>query len=252
MQTVWSKMWIGINLFNCIHITAFANVHIHGEIQSKLGCYKCTIISVSIFFYTMTTMQNFEFFYLWRHTHLEWLSAYLLSYNLFYVFIPGGGKKATKITVAIAVGIWFLAFLTAVPALVGSHIKAVRDGSGKIRFSVCYPFPENWLNKKYPKVMVMSKFLVLYVIPLIIIFGFYVSIAVSLIMSTRNVPGELQGMHRQVKYYWFIFFVFWHLRNPALVDNLKWKSKALKDDARPKSFDAWVLSLRCIHYVCTS
>jgi len=117
------------------------------------------------------------------------------------MLFPGGGKKATRITVAIAVGIWFLAFLTAVPALIGTHIKAVTDDSGKIKFSVCYPFPEDWLNHMYPKVMVMSKFLVLYVIPLIIIFGFYVSMAVSLIMSTRNVPGELQGMHRQVKYY---------------------------------------------------
>ncbi|CAG9767105.1 unnamed protein product [Ceutorhynchus assimilis] len=110
-----------------------------------------------------------------------------------------GGKKATRITVATAVGIWILAILCAIPALLGSHIKEIRDDEGTLCLEVCYPFPEDWLKGTYPQLMVMSKFLVLYIIPLIIIFGFYLSMAISLIMSTRNVPGELQGMHRQIK-----------------------------------------------------
>ncbi|ERL96297.1 hypothetical protein D910_01794 [Dendroctonus ponderosae] len=85
------------------------------------------------------------------------------------------------------------------PALVGSHIKAICDEDGSLCIEVCYPFPEHWMNEAYPQVMVMAKFLVLYIIPLFIIFGFYLSMAISLIMSTRNVPGELQGMHRQIK-----------------------------------------------------
>ncbi|ENN77705.1 hypothetical protein YQE_05777, partial [Dendroctonus ponderosae] len=111
----------------------------------------------------------------------------------------GGGKKATRITVATAVAIWLLAVLCAMPALVGSHIKAICDEDGSLCIEVCYPFPEHWMNEAYPQVMVMAKFLVLYIIPLFIIFGFYLSMAISLIMSTRNVPGELQGMHRQIK-----------------------------------------------------
>ncbi|XP_048519891.1 neuropeptide CCHamide-1 receptor [Dendroctonus ponderosae] len=110
-----------------------------------------------------------------------------------------GGKKATRITVATAVAIWLLAVLCAMPALVGSHIKAICDEDGSLCIEVCYPFPEHWMNEAYPQVMVMAKFLVLYIIPLFIIFGFYLSMAISLIMSTRNVPGELQGMHRQIK-----------------------------------------------------
>ncbi|XP_066153092.1 neuropeptide CCHamide-1 receptor [Euwallacea fornicatus] len=110
-----------------------------------------------------------------------------------------GGKKATRITVATAVGIWILAIICSLPALIGSHIRQFGDDQGSKMFEVCYPFPQDWLNGSYPKVMVMLKFLVLYVIPLVIIFGFYLSMSISLIMSTRNVPGELQGMHRQIK-----------------------------------------------------
>nr|WIM48640.1 putative neuropeptide CCHamide-1 receptor [Euwallacea interjectus] len=110
-----------------------------------------------------------------------------------------GGKKATRITVATAVGIWILAIICSLPALIGSHIRQFWDDQGNKMFEVCYPFPQDWLNGSYPRVMVMLKFLVLYVIPLVIIFGFYLSMSISLIMSTRNVPGELQGMHRQIK-----------------------------------------------------
>ncbi|KAF7277145.1 hypothetical protein GWI33_009403 [Rhynchophorus ferrugineus] len=83
------------------------------------------------------------------------------------------------------------------PALIGSHIRKFSDDDSNLHFEVCYPFPEGWLNGKYPQVMVMSRFLVLYVIPLTIIFAFYLSMALSLITSMRNVPGEMQGMHRQ-------------------------------------------------------
>ncbi|XP_050299028.1 neuropeptide CCHamide-1 receptor [Anthonomus grandis grandis] len=110
-----------------------------------------------------------------------------------------GGKKATRITVGIALSIWILAILCAMPALIGSHIKELRNEDGSIFLEVCYPFPTQWLNGTYPQVMVMSKFLVLYVVPLIIIFIFYVSMGISLILSTRNAPGELQGMQRQIK-----------------------------------------------------
>ncbi|XP_030754400.1 neuropeptide CCHamide-1 receptor-like [Sitophilus oryzae] len=110
-----------------------------------------------------------------------------------------GGRRATRITICTAVGIWVLAFICAIPALIGSHIKEIRDDDDVLRFEVCYPFPEEWLDYQYPKVMVMARFLVLYIIPLTIIFGFYLSMAISLITSTRNVPGELQGMHRQIR-----------------------------------------------------
>ncbi|KAL1497336.1 hypothetical protein ABEB36_008318 [Hypothenemus hampei] len=111
----------------------------------------------------------------------------------------GGGKKATRITVATAIGIWILAIICAIPGFYGSHIKNIWNDNETFCLEVCYPFPEKWLNGHYGQIMVVAKFLILYIIPLIIIFGFYVSMAASLIMSTKNVPGELQGMHRQIK-----------------------------------------------------
>lgn len=115
-------------------------------------------------------------------------------------FISGGGRRATRITICIAVSIWIVAIICALPAALASHIKGIPEENSQ--FFVCYPFP-HWLNDSYPQVMVGSKFLILYVIPLTIIAIFYLSMAASLIMSTRNVPGEMQGMHRQVcnKYY---------------------------------------------------
>ncbi|XP_063915438.1 neuropeptide CCHamide-1 receptor [Zophobas morio] len=105
-----------------------------------------------------------------------------------------GGRKATRITLCIAISIWILAILCAVPAAVGSHLKDIEG-----QFVVCYPFPTHWLNNKYPQVMVLLRFLILYVIPLTIIAVFYLNMANHLIVSTKNVPGEAQGTQRQIR-----------------------------------------------------
>lgn len=110
--------------------------------------------------------------------------------------VTGGGRKATRITLGIAVSIWLLAILCAVPAAVGSHLLEIKEGT--VEITVCYPFPREWLNYNYPKVNVMMRFLILYVIPLTIIAIFYMNMANHLIVSTRNVPGEMQGTQRQV------------------------------------------------------
>lgn len=70
---------------------------------------------------------------------------------------------------------------------------------GSISFTVCYPFPQDWLNNQYPKINVLMRFLVLYILPLTIIAIFYLKMANYLIISTHNVPGEMQGTQRQVK-----------------------------------------------------
>lgn len=78
----------------------------------------------------------------------------------------------------------------------GSHLLEIKEGT--VEITVCYPFPREWLNYNYPKVNVMMRFLILYVIPLTIIAIFYMNMANHLIVSTRNVPGEMQGTQRQV------------------------------------------------------
>lgn len=41
-----------------------------------------------------------------------------------FVLFPGGGKRATRLTVATAIGIWILAALLATPAYVGSFLRS--------------------------------------------------------------------------------------------------------------------------------
>jgi gastrin-releasing peptide receptor len=92
--------------------------------------------------------------------------------------------------------IWILAILFGIPALVGSHVKYFYVNKEKT-FSVCYPFPDEW-GPEYAKGVVLGKFLVFYACPLQIIAIFYALIAVHLIRSASNVPGETQGTARQV------------------------------------------------------
>ncbi|XP_075168246.1 CCHamide-1 receptor [Haematobia irritans] len=108
----------------------------------------------------------------------------------------GGGKRATRMTIAIAVSIWLLAIICGLPALIGTYIKEIVVNSNK-SFSLCYPFPEEW-GWEYAKTMVLLRFLVYYAIPLVIIGVFYVLIARHL-MYAANVPGEMQGAVRQVR-----------------------------------------------------
>ncbi|XP_073844488.1 CCHamide-1 receptor [Musca autumnalis] len=108
----------------------------------------------------------------------------------------GGGKRATRLTIAIAVSIWLLAIICGLPALIGTYVKEVAVNSNK-SFSFCYPFPEEW-GWEYAKLMVLLRFLVYYAIPLVIIGVFYVLIARHL-MYAANVPGEMQGAVRQVR-----------------------------------------------------
>lgn len=112
--------------------------------------------------------------------------------------VLGGGRKATRITITIAVSIWLLAILCAIPSAIGTHVKHF-SGHGGIEFYVCYPYPDDWLEHNYHRILILFRFLILYVIPLTIICIFYLGMAVYLFLSTRNVPGELQGMQRQVK-----------------------------------------------------
>ncbi|XP_019880954.2 neuropeptide CCHamide-1 receptor [Aethina tumida] len=109
-----------------------------------------------------------------------------------------GGKKATRITLCVAISIWLLSIICAVPAAVASYLRRFQDGDRY--FDVCYPYPETWLNHRYAQVMVLAKFFFLYLIPLVVIAMFYICMAAYLFMSTKNLPGEMQGgMQRQVR-----------------------------------------------------
>ncbi|XP_039294765.1 neuropeptide CCHamide-1 receptor [Nilaparvata lugens] len=108
-----------------------------------------------------------------------------------------GGRGATRCTIMIACGIWLLAALCAVPAAITSYIRDFTDNN-KVLFHVCYPYPVEW-GPMYPKTVVLIKFLFYYAIPLVIIAFFYSLMARHLILSTRNIPGEMQCQVRQVR-----------------------------------------------------
>ncbi|BFG05040.1 neuropeptide CCHamide-1 receptor [Drosophila madeirensis] len=108
----------------------------------------------------------------------------------------GGGRRATRMTLAIAVSIWLLAIICGLPALIGSYLKHVQLTKEKA-IDICYPYPDTW-GIDYAKTMVLLHFLVYYAIPLVIIAVFYVLIALHL-MYTASVPGEIQGAVRQVR-----------------------------------------------------
>ncbi|XP_058464452.1 neuropeptide CCHamide-1 receptor-like [Malaya genurostris] len=109
----------------------------------------------------------------------------------------GGGRKATRMTIIIAVFIWVLAILFATPAIVGTHIR-IEKVNKDVTIEFCYPFPGEW-GPEYARGIVLCKFLAYYAIPLCIIALFYALIARHLIHSAKHVPGETQGTVRQVK-----------------------------------------------------
>lgn len=80
------------------------------------------------------------------------------------------------------------------PGGVGSYLRVFH---GPPDFVACYPFPEEW-GMGYARANVLARFLVFYAIPLTVIGGFYAVMARHLVISAKNVPGEMQGAHRQV------------------------------------------------------
>lgn len=108
-----------------------------------------------------------------------------------------GGRGATRCTILIALGIWGLAFVCAIPAAIGSYIRPFVRRNVTV-FEACYPYPDVW-GPLYPKGAVLVRFLLYYAIPLSIIGFFYILMARHLIQSTRNMPGEIQGQARQIR-----------------------------------------------------
>lgn len=100
-------------------------------------------------------------------------------------------------TLLIAVAIWLLAAILALPSTFFSslHTGRVTDGH---EIEYCYPFPIEF-GERYRKGVVLFKFLAYYAVPLCIIACFYILMAKHLEMTTRNMPGEMQGQSSQIR-----------------------------------------------------
>ncbi|KAF6210431.1 hypothetical protein GE061_013537 [Apolygus lucorum] len=101
------------------------------------------------------------------------------------------------LTIFIALAIWMLSCILALPAAIFSRIDTVWV-SNDTEIEFCTPFPPEF-GEMYKKSIVLFRFLGYYAGPLFIIAAFYTLMARHLVLSTRNMPGELQGQSNQVK-----------------------------------------------------
>ncbi|XP_025988429.1 neuropeptide CCHamide-1 receptor isoform X2 [Solenopsis invicta] len=152
-----------------------------GLLLCKLSeCAKDISVGVSVF--TLTALSADRFFAIvdpMRKLH-----------------VTGSGKRATRFTIIVAVLIWVLAGVCAVPGSF-SYIRVFKVNRN-VSFCVCYPFPEEF-GTNYPKVLLICRFFMYYLIPLSIIAVFYMLMARHLMRSTKNIPGEMQGQVKQVQ-----------------------------------------------------
>ncbi|KAJ8687387.1 hypothetical protein QAD02_023181, partial [Eretmocerus hayati] len=146
-----------------------------GPILCKVSeCAKDISIGVSVF--TLTALSADRFFAIvdpMRKLHAT-----------------GGGKRATRFTKMVASFIWLMAIFCAIPASF-SHLREMRVNTN-VTFLTCYPFPEEF-GPTYPKLIVILRFCIFYIVPLFIIAVFYILMAIHLLRSTKNIPGEMQG-----------------------------------------------------------
>ncbi|OQR72361.1 gastrin-releasing peptide receptor-like [Tropilaelaps mercedesae] len=95
-----------------------------------------------------------------------------------------GGQHDRRVTVVITGLAWFFASLMAIPGAYFSYLGEAHL-PGKPPIVYCHPFPQH-MQPWYPRIMVMVKFLVQYVIPLIVIATFYILMARSLIKTAKS------------------------------------------------------------------
>jgi hypothetical protein len=154
----------------------------YGELICKMSeCVKDISIGVSVF--TLTALSADRYF--------------AIVYPMRKLHTGGGGRRATRLTILCAVFIWALAVVCALPAGVVSYIRVEKINETK-SISFCYPFPVSW-GEMYAKSMVITKFFIYYAIPLVVISFFYLLMARHLILSTINIPGEMQGQAKQIR-----------------------------------------------------
>ncbi|XP_066996504.1 neuropeptide CCHamide-1 receptor-like [Anabrus simplex] len=153
----------------------------YGEVICKLSeCAKDVSIGVSVF--TLTALSA---------------ERYCAIVSPMRRHVGGGRLSAKAFTLLVAVGIWVLAFLFALPDTINSYIREVPIPD-QANIEVCFPFPEE-MGPHYARIIVMMKFLVYYAIPLCIIACFYILMARHLELSTQNMPGERQGQSTQIR-----------------------------------------------------
>ncbi|GFV96739.1 neuropeptide CCHamide-1 receptor [Trichonephila clavipes] len=125
----------------------------------------------------------------------------LLSYDRYIAIVlpmkKHTGSRAKTRTIMLVFSIWFLSIILACPGAYFSFLWQVPVSQDRIIY-VCYPFPKDMMPW-YPRIVVITKFLLVYGMPLILIGSFYVMIAWHLITSSRNNIGQNPSHVKQLK-----------------------------------------------------
>ncbi|XP_052807727.1 neuropeptide CCHamide-1 receptor-like [Mya arenaria] len=107
--------------------------------------------------------------------------------------------KPTLITVVTVVGIWILSAALAIPEAVTSNVLYFEGGAQMdnenttivpVTIAICKIYPEDSLPVWYSKAHSMYRFIVFFVIPLLVIAMFYVMMARILVISSKALPCE--------------------------------------------------------------
>lgn len=119
------------------------------------GSFLCSLsefmkdVSIGVSVFTLTALSGDRYFAIVDplrkfHAHGEFKfgvygSLSGLKTNFLFVlllYFAGGGRRATRMTLATAVSIWLLAILCGLPALIGSNLKVAYPFIAKICFYV--------------------------------------------------------------------------------------------------------------------
>ncbi|KAJ8891415.1 hypothetical protein PR048_003943 [Dryococelus australis] len=153
----------------------------YGVVVCKLSEY-CKDVSIAVSVFTLTALSA---------------ERYCVIVNPIRRHVSGGHITTKPITLVIALGIWILSLIIALPSVLFSDIES-RAVPGNHTVVFCNPYPPKY-GAFYRRTIVLFKFLAYYAIPLLIIAFFYVLMARHLELSTRNMPGELQGQSTQIR-----------------------------------------------------
>ncbi|XP_071525984.1 neuropeptide CCHamide-1 receptor-like [Panulirus ornatus] len=102
---------------------------------------------------------------------------------------------ARGVTLRAALAIWLVAMLLATPAAVFSCVRVFQVSEEK-SISVCYPIPE-YFPDWYMQANVLTKALLYYLLPLVVIATFYLLMARHLLAA--DVPGESHVFQKQIR-----------------------------------------------------
>ncbi|KAL8610080.1 hypothetical protein ACOMHN_045477 [Nucella lapillus] len=104
--------------------------------------------------------------------------------------------KTQATTFAVSAGIWVLAFVLAIPDAILSSQRVIVHPP--YRYYLCDPFPEN-TSEILPPVYYVTRFVVFFAIPVVIIAIFYMMMAVILVRSGQQMPceGKSGGLNQQ-------------------------------------------------------